>query len=367
MRKISSGIIKFKDHFFSGVHTYRYHHFRKLIAEKYLRELESVKGKTDKKLIKLSDEYAKEVLGSKCYAPWLYVNCAVNNCFREGWIPDNYYDRVVLPVFNGGYGKTAVLRPLAKHLFRSDVFPEIAYHVNRLFLSSDYRILNEDELMKLLFNNRDNIVFKIDYSHTGTGIFLFERSNFDIKKVKMSGNGVFQYYIEQHPFFSELMPSSVSTIRITTYFENNGIVSVRGCFLRVARSTDQNVKWASNILIPVDPVNGELNELGYFLNFHTTDRHPDTQVVFAERFIPFFSKCISTAKELHRQMPFCRCIGWDMIVDKYNNIKVMEWNGAYPDIIVHEAIQGPCFTDLGWENLWKNQSKDIIQATMSFS
>jgi len=147
MRKMSPGIIKVKDHVFSGVHTYRYHHFRKLFAEKCLRELESVKGKTDKKLIKLSDEYAKEVLGSKWYASWLYVYFAVNNCFREGWIPDNYFGWVVLPVINGRYGKTSALRPLAKHLFRSDVFPDIAYHVNRLFLSSDYRILNEDELM----------------------------------------------------------------------------------------------------------------------------------------------------------------------------------------------------------------------------
>ena len=361
MRKVIPEIIKVKDHFFSGVHKYRYHHFRKLQAGKCLRELESVKGKTDKKLIKLSDEYAEEVLGSKWYAPWLYVYCAVNNCFREGWIPDNYFARVVLPVISGRYGKTSSLRPLAKHLFRSDVFPDIAYYVNRLFLSSDYRILNEDELIELLFNNRDNIVFKIDSSSQGKGFFFFERSNFDIKKVKMLGNGVFQYYIEQHPFFSELMPSSVATIRITTYCEDNGIVSVRACFLRVARSTEKNVKWASNIVIPVDPVNGELSELGYFLNFHSTDRHPDTQVVFAKRFIPCFSKCISTAKELHRQMPFGRCIGWDMIVDKYNNIKVMEWNGDHTDIKVHEAIQGPCFTDLGWENLWKNQSEDIIQ------
>ena len=260
---------------------------------------------------------------------------------------------MILPVISGRYGKTSSLRSLAKHLFRSDLFPDIVYYVNRLFLSGDYQILKEDELIELLFNNRDNIVFKIDSSSQGKGFFFFERSNFDIKKVKMLGNGVFQYYIEQHPFFSELMPSSVATIRITTYCEDNGIVSVRACFLRVARSTEKNVKWASNIVIPVDPVNGELGELGYYLNFHTTDRHPDTQVVFAKRLIPCFSKCISTAKELHRQMPFGRCIGWDMIVDKYDNIKIMEWNGDHTDIKVHEAIQGPCFTDLGWENLWK--------------
>jgi len=354
-------ITTLRDNFINRIHTYRYHHFRKLYTEKILRELEAAKGKTDKKLIKLSDEYAIEVLGSKWYAPWLYVYCAVNNCFKEGWIPDNYFSWVILPVINGGYGKTSDLRPLSKHLFRSDVFPDIAYSVNRLFLSNDYRIINEDELYEFLFRDRDNIVFKIDSSSQGKGFFFFERSKFDVKKVKMLGNGVFQYFIEQHPFFSELMPSSVVTLRITTFVEDNGGVSVRACFLRVARSKEQNVKWASNILIPVDAVSGELNPLGYFLNFHTTDRHPDTHTVFAKRYIPSFSKCISTVKELHSHMPYVRCIGWDMVVDKHNNIKIMEWNGNYTDIKVHEAIQGPCFTGLGWENLWKEQAKNTIQ------
>jgi len=347
--KVSSFIY----HQLKNASTYRYHKIHKYTAEKILKGLEKVKGKTNKNLIKLSDEYVKEVLGWEGFAPWLHVYCAVNNRFIEGWIPDNYFAKVVLPAIDGGYGKISDLKPLSKHLFRSEVFPDIAYFVNGLFLSGDYSIINENELTELLFNNRDIIVFKIDNSMQGRGVFLFDRSSFDLKRIKILGNGVFQFFIEQHPFFSELMPTSVATIRITTYFKQNGVISVRACFLRIGRSEEQSIRWSSNLMIPVDLKTGELNSQGYFLSLLATDSHPDTHVVFAKRTIPFFSKCVSTALALHKQMPYDRCIGWDMIVDKCNNVKVMEWNGYHTDIKVHEAIQGPCFSDLGWENLWK--------------
>jgi len=37
------------------------------------------------------DEYAKEVLRSTVYSPWLYVYTAYNQKFIEGWLPDNYF------------------------------------------------------------------------------------------------------------------------------------------------------------------------------------------------------------------------------------------------------------------------------------
>ena len=52
-------------------------------------------------------------------------------------------------------------------------------------------------------------------------------------------------------------------------------------------------------------------------------------------------------------VPFARSIGWDMIVDNNNEIQVMEWNGSHNDIKFSEATQGPCFSNLGWEKLWK--------------
>ena len=71
------------------------------------------------------------------------------------------------------------------------------------------------------------------------------------------------------------------------------------------------------------------------------------------RRIPNFDNCVSVALELHRMIPYIRCVGWDIVVDKDNAVKVMEWNAVHNDIKLSEATQGPCFSDLGWEKLWQ--------------
>ena len=105
--------------------------------------------------------------------------------------------------------------------------------------------------------------------------------------------------------------------------------------------------------VPVDLQSGALDAQGYLPTWLTIDRHPDTHVAFAKKIIPCFGSCLSTVLELHKLMPYARCIGWDLIVDKQQSIKVMEWNGNHNDIKFSEATQGPCFSDLGWEKIWR--------------
>lgn len=348
----------------SQLSDHRYHLNHRLQAKKILGSLESVKGKTDQRFIKLSNEYATDILGWRGYAPWLYVYSAVSESFKEGWIPDNYYGKVVVPALKGDYGKVSNLKPLTNKLFRSDsgitfrgnVFPDIAYYVNGLFISNNDEVLCEEELNEFFFSNSETVVFKVDNSLQGRGVFFFDKSSFELEKVRFLGNGVFQDYIDQHKFFEQLMPVSVATLRITTIIDDKGNVSARACYLRIGRSTDTHVKSASHIRIPVNLNNGELDTIGYLTTWLTIDRHPDTSINFAKLRIPYFHDCVSTASELHKLMPYVRCIGWDMIVDKNNSIKIMEWNGDHNDIKFSEATQGPCFSDLGWEKLW-NQVK----------
>ena len=44
--------------------------------------------------------------------------------------------------------------------------------------------------------------------------------------------------------------------------------------------------------------------------------------IFENKRIPNFNKCISTALELQKRMPFVRCIGWDMVIDKNDEVKI---------------------------------------------
>ena len=88
-----------------------------------LKSIEAVKGKTDPKLIKLSNEYALDVLGRKEFSPWLYVYSAIAQTFKDGWIPDDYYGKIVVPKLKGNYGDISNYNALTKRLFKSEFFP----------------------------------------------------------------------------------------------------------------------------------------------------------------------------------------------------------------------------------------------------
>lgn len=323
-------------------------------AKVYLKNIESKKGETDPKLIKLSKEYAIDVFGSSVYAPWLYVYSAVAGCFKEGWIPDNYYGRIVVPAIKGDYGKISDYKSLTNKIFRSDLFPDLVYSANGLFLSKNYEVLPGREVKKIVFENSNMAVYKSDNSLNGKGVYIFDELNFDVKKIKNLGNGVIQGYINQHDFFKEFMPSSVATLRLTTFIDDLGNSTLRACYLQIGRHRETHVQTKSEIVIPINLKTGELYEQGYTSDMLILDRHPDTKVLFAKKQIPDFYKCITTALELHKLIPFARCIGWDMTIDKNNNVKLMEWNGSHNGIKYSEPTQGPCFSNLGWENIWKN-------------
>ena len=334
---------------------FRLHWVSKHQAKKILKSIEQEKGKTAPHLLKLSEEYAKDVLGWRGYAPWLKVYSAVAETFNEGWVPDNYYGMVVVPAIQGDYGRVSFLNSITGKIFDCPEIPNIGYYANGLFLSKDYSILNTKEFKDLLFKISEKVVFKTDHSYQGKGVFLFDKTSFDPLKMKLLGNGVFQDFIAQHRFFDTLTPDSVATLRITTVIELNGKTSVRACYLRLGRRAETHVKSGTHIRIPIDPVTGELGTFGYLPDWQTIEKHPDSLVEFANNSIPGFNSCLATAIRMHKQIPFVQAIGWDMTIDKNDNVKVMEWNGAFNDIKFSEATQGPCFSGLGWENLWKKQ------------
>lgn len=330
-----------------------YHKSIKKKTSVFLKNIEETHGKTNAKHIKLSNEYAMDVLGSRKYAPWLYVYSAYNSSFKEGWIPENYYFRIVTPKIQGDYGEISQIKPLSKLLYQSNLFPDTAYYVNGLFFNVNREVINKEALKEHLFNEFDKVVFKADNSAEGKGVIVFSQKSFDIQKVYAKGNGVFQKYIRQHSFFDQYMPNSVATIRFTTIIDDNGNSKLRACFLRIGMNSDTHVKADSNIRVPINMENGELCEVGSSPNWKPIFKHPETKSTFGGNKIPCFDECKNLALSLHERMPYSRCVGWDMIVNENNEVELIECQGINNSITIAEATQGPCFSDLGWENLWK--------------
>lgn len=330
---------------------YVYHLGHNAEAKKLLNVVEAEKGRLDPTKKKLCIEYAKDVFGHSRYAPWLYVYTAYNNEFREGWIPDNYYGEVVLPKLNGKYGRICNRNTVINHLLNDASNLNLSYLINNIILDADLNIINENELKNRLFQLNEKIVYKLEESRKGEGIYFFDENSFDLDKIKALGNGVFQRFIEQHPFYTQFHENSVSTIRLTSICNDVGEIEVRAGYFRFGQGKDTHVNSYSQFRIPIIMSDGSLYKKAYFADTVSTDQIPGNKLEFSGMVLPEFKKCISKVKQMHSKIPFVRCIGWDIIVNKDNEVEIIEANGGHNGITFNEMVQGPCFSGLNWEKL----------------
>ncbi|MFL9933849.1 sugar-transfer associated ATP-grasp domain-containing protein [Paraburkholderia sp. RL18-103-BIB-C] len=330
---------------------YRFHRGHGAQARKVLQLLEEKYGRADPANLKLANTYARDVFGDMVYAPWLRVYAAFSRSFKEGWIPDNYYGSVVVPNMKGWYGKISNLKPVSRLILDGDTFPDVAYFANGLFFTDQCVVVPEHELKSVVFQHSDRVVFKTDGSKQGNGVHIFDKDTFDGEAIKALGNGVIQKFVVQHRLFNAFAAKSVATLRFTTVVDDAGRISVRACFLRLGRAEETHIRPEHEVCVPINLATGELCREGYLSDWGATQEHPDSKVRFAGVRVPAFAQCVATVLGLHKQIPFARCVGWDVTVDANSHVQVLEWNGEHNDVKFSEATQGPCFSDLNWERL----------------
>ncbi|MGJ9404722.1 sugar-transfer associated ATP-grasp domain-containing protein [Nesterenkonia aurantiaca] len=332
-------------------------------AAKVLRSIEAANGPLSKHLRAQADAYAVEVLGSKSYAPWLYVYCAIAGEFREGWIPDNYYMSVVLPAIEGRYAELSDMRSMTSRIFGHEKeIPDCGYVAKgRLLNSSLEPVASLEEFTDLIFAGGEKIAFKADASDRGRGVHILDRDGFTRAAASLP-DGVIQPFIDQHETFAQVASRSVGTLRMTSVVEPDGTITVRDAYLRFGRDTEDHVISDSNIRVLLDTATGAFSPVGYSVDWLEIDRHPDSGFVFAGNQVPNYAACLEAVERLHRRIPVVPSIGWDLTVARDGSVQVLEWNSGHNDIKFSEATSGPCFTGLGWELLGRN--REAIRATV---
>lgn len=341
--------------------SYHYHRRHMTDAKRILKSIERAKGLLSHRIVKQCNDYAIDVFGHRHFAAWLYVYSAVAGQFKEGWIPDNYYGSFVRPNLKGDYGKISALKSLHSAIFSSKSFPDILSYSNGVFFDTDYRVIPTDCVRSRIFSERERVVFKLDNSSRGEGIYFFGRESFDLSKIYKLGNGVFQSFINQHEIFQEFAGAAVATLRMTTVIDDNGTTSLRAGYLRLGDGTDTHVRSKSHIRIPIDIKTGAFYHVGFTTDWLEIVSHPASKVKFDGKLIPVYDECRKLVTSLHKRVPYLRCIGWDLALDDQECVRIMEWNSQHNDIKFSEATQGPCFSDLQWERFAKTEEAPWIE------
>ena len=157
---------------------------------------------------KLIIEYSKDVFGSPKFAPWLQVYCAHRGRFIEGWIPENYFMKVLVPSWTKYSNLDA--KTIARRILGTECIPDIAYCINGFWLDREHRHLDASKLNDHLFSDADAVFVKIDGPAQGKGVRKVTRAEFDHEQLSRLGNFVVQPTIEQHPIFNQFTPDSVA-------------------------------------------------------------------------------------------------------------------------------------------------------------
>lgn len=313
-----------------------------------LRQIEAVFGPVSETVRRRARDYGGDVLGSPSYWPELAGYAAVAGEFREGWLPQTYFRRKVIPRIAGPYVDVARLKTLSRRLFPGRHLPDVGYYCNGRFLSAEGETLPDAAVAEAVFAGDDRVVFKTDSAWRGMGVFVLKRDAFDPAAIRKKGNGVFQRFIRQHPSLEALSPGGVGTLRLITVRDAAGAVSLRASYLRMARAGHDHIVALKSVQCPFDPSSGQLGAMACGFDWTRYASHPDTGAVFAEHSVPSADRCIALAERLHTGLPQVNNIGWDITVDCMGEPILLEWNIGH-GINFAEPLQGPCFADLGWE------------------
>ena len=62
--------------------------------------------------------------------------------------------------------------------------------------------------------------------------------------------------------------------------------------------------------------------------------------------LPYFSKMVAFTKEKHlKYFPHCGIIGWDIVIDSQDNVRIIEVNLDSPGVVGEQIASGTFFKD----------------------
>jgi hypothetical protein len=324
--------------------------YHRVLATKIVHTMHELNGQTlTPKMKKSADDYSVEVFGSKRYALWLYVYALVRGQFVEGWLPDNFFQRFVMPHINKQLRHMTDYKSFSNVVLRTTALPDIGYFIDGHLYDRELSIVGLDDFRKMISSHQTLFVKEDNSGGEGRGVRKFTSEELTEDSLRKIGNCVIQAPIKQHPFFDEMISSSVATIRITTVKDTAGKIDIRGAFLRLGRKHTAWVQANDSIKVAVINGSGDLDRFGYDPDWKRLMCHPDSGIIFWNRRIPNFQQAVEACIELHNKLPHFTIIGWDVAVDQDEQVQLMEWNGDGVDIKFAEATTGPWFSDLRWE------------------
>lgn len=144
---------------------------------------------------------------------------------------------------------------------------------------------------------------------------------------------LFQQTIKQHSEMNKLNSSCLNTIRLDTFIDHSGNISVMSAYLKTnMRNNYIDNEESGGCEIPVDLESGRLRKYGHFTiqynGVKLPTEHPVSKTRFENFQIPYFEQAKELAVKAAGYMPGLRLVGWDVAIDE-NGPVLIEGNSDY--------------------------------------
>lgn len=218
--------------------------------------------------------------------------------------------------------------------------------IEGIYYDADYNKISRKKAIAICLERlkTKEIVIKPSGRSGGAGVvFLSEATEERLREEfkKIPGVLMVQEALTQHPFMQQLNPTTVNTVRVTTYLRKSQVVLL-AAVVKVGSSGVRvdNYKHGGCIL----GIKEDGHSLPYALNveMERVTTLPSGVDVSEGVDIPSFDKVVELAKKAHLQTPKMKLISWDIAIREDGKPVLIEANygGA---IWMHQLVTGPLF------------------------
>lgn len=196
------------------------------------------------------------------------------------------------------------------------------------------RIFNENDYKKYesFINKNPVFVSKIVNGYGGSGVVLRNIENYADKRVLFNelindNYLLLEGLILQNAKMKSLHPGSVNTIRVITYIDLDGKISIKYAFIRMGQNgsfVDSGAQ--GGIFGYIDVNTGRITTNGIDELNIEYKVHPNTGVKIKNFVIPEWEKIRELSIEAAKKLPSNRLTGWDITINEDNECMIVEGN-----------------------------------------
>ena len=343
-----------------GMRAYRaYRQFRDGIsARRYMKSL--MRKHNFPELSKDQIDEAKSYYKSRGYnlinTYWHQYYTNINGEFHKEYMPYDIFNPIINPRLNQIKQSPALLdKNFTYNLFKDFNQPKrIVQNINGFYFIN-HTIVSLNEAVQACKNYKKPLIIKPTIE-TGGGkmVNLFatdgEKTSLDNLCIKdlfkvYKKDFILQECLEQSDVLKSLNPSSLNTLRVVSYLNDEG-VHILNSVLRVGKDGCVTDNFSTGGLFCGIKENGDLKGKGYNSKGGVVEMSY-TGIPLKECKIPNYIALKDMVKSMHFVVPYFRIISWDIGIDKNNTPCLIEYNTARQGIDLQIAA-GPYlgkFTD----------------------